>query len=733
MKGRKRSHATDAGEEAAAKVQKVDTPFKMDDRVTLVSNLKLQLPKRDTRSYKSTISKVNWEKVAFKQFSPKECQQEWELIQADIRKYKNATEIVTEALDMVNNTTYLPKLSALYPNMPKKPLTPFFQYYSAKHKSVKEKNPSFSQTKISQVLSEKYKTLPEKKKQKYVTKYAAEMKDYDVKKTEFYTEHPELKQSKKGEGSRSPICPTPYRWWLAKQLMDRPEVPRSEVESELRAKWKALSDKRRLKWIHMSLQKKDEYEQAIQEYSKTHPNFKPNSKPLLTKSEKALYDKQQGKPTRPPMNGYSLFCSHFMKLKNELTSTQRMQACSKEWKKLSDKDRMEYNTRTVQAKKEYFENLEKYVLTLPPEEAAKYQSELAASKVPSKSRKKASTAVPTASKSIFSGLDVYLNEFKEKFEKKNPNLKPKAIEKMLKEKYQALPKTKMNKYEERAKEMNALSSGSEADSSSDEEDDSEDEDDNEEEEEEEEEEDDVMARNLWIEHNLHSYMQVHKLKEARAKKSLRLAWENLEKARKVPWKKQAQQVTNKMQQLLAEMPKKPHTSAYGIFTSEMMRNQDIVKLDQKNKMKAVAEKWKNISKTEKRKYEAKKDRLWKKHEKDVEKYKKSLSSTDQELLEKVLTNPIPKTKQKVAKASTDTKDGESSEDSDSEESEEEEEDDEGSSGDDESDEDGEKGTEESAEEEATVQEKPIKQEQSSDDGATSSSESSSDSDSDDDN
>ncbi|PIK42947.1 putative nucleolar transcription factor 1-A isoform X4 [Apostichopus japonicus] len=640
----------------------------MDDRVTLVSNLKLQLPKRDTRSYKSTISKVNWEKVAFKQFSPKECQQEWELIQADIRKYKNATEIVTEALDMVNNTTYLPKLSALYPNMPKKPLTPFFQYYSAKHKSVKEKNPSFSQTKISQVLSEKYKTLPEKKKQKYVTKYAAEMKDYDVKKTEFYTEHPELKQSKKGEGSRSPICPTPYRWWLAKQLMDRPEVPRSEVESELRAKWKALSDKRRLKWIHMSLQKKDEYEQAIQEYSKTHPNFKPNSKPLLTKSEKALYDK---------------------------AARQAHQ--------------------TTNAKKEYFENLEKYVLTLPPEEAAKYQSELAASKVPSKSRKKASTAVPTASKSIFSGLDVYLNEFKEKFEKKNPNLKPKAIEKMLKEKYQALPKTKMNKYEERAKEMNALSSGSEADSSSDEDDDSEDEDDNEEEEEEEEEEDDVMARNLWIEHNLHSYMQVHKLKEARAKKSLRLAWENLEKARKVPWKN------------------KRNRSAYGIFTSEMMRNQDIVKLDQKNKMKAVAEKWKNISKTEKRKYEAKKDRLWKKHEKDVEKYKKSLSSTDQELLEKVLTNPIPKTKQKVAKASTDTKDGESSEDSDSEESEEEEEDDEGSSGDDESDEDGEKGTEESAEEEATVQEKPIKQEQSSDDGATSSSESSSDSDSDDDN
>ncbi|XP_071842082.1 uncharacterized protein [Apostichopus japonicus] len=73
-------------------------------------------------------------------------------------------------------------------------------------------------------------------------------------------------------------------------------------------------------------------------------------------------------------NGYCLFMK------------KKMQANGKEWKKLSDKDRMEYDSRRVQAKKEYFESLEKNVLTLPQEEAAKYQSELAASKVPSKSR-----------------------------------------------------------------------------------------------------------------------------------------------------------------------------------------------------------------------------------------------------------------------------------------------------------------------------------------------------------
>ncbi|XP_071842083.1 nucleolar transcription factor 1-like [Apostichopus japonicus] len=89
-----------------------DTHFKMEDRLTLVSNLFKQFPTRDTGFYKSTISKVKWEMVAFHQFTPEECQQEWELIQADIQKYKTATQIAKEALVMVNSPTYIPKRSA---------------------------------------------------------------------------------------------------------------------------------------------------------------------------------------------------------------------------------------------------------------------------------------------------------------------------------------------------------------------------------------------------------------------------------------------------------------------------------------------------------------------------------------------------------------------------------------------------------------------------------------------
>ncbi|KAJ8020479.1 Nucleolar transcription factor 1 [Holothuria leucospilota] len=725
-----------------AKVPRVE--FSMEDRVTLLGMVKAQLPKRDSHTYKSTMAKFEWNKVKFGSYTADQCRQEFEYIQADIRKYKSATEIVDEALSLVRSPSYFHKISSLYPNMPKKPLTPFFQYYSEKNKSVKEKNPTFSQTKISQVLSEKYKGLPEKKKQKYVQRYASEMKEYEEKKNLFYKNHPELQlaSAKKGERNKAPSTPTPYRLWLNKQLQDKPDVKRSEVESEMRQQWRNISDKKRLKWIQLSLKHQQEYEKSLEEYAKTHENFKPTTKPLLTKTEKALYDKHQGKPTRPPMNGYSLFCSHFMKLKNGMTATQRMQACSKEWKKLSEKERMEYANRTAQAMKEYFENLQKYVETLPPEEQLLYRKELEASRRPTKPKKK-----PVTKKNGFSGVEVYVAEMKEKFEKKNPSLKAKTVEKTLTEKYKALPAAKKKKYEEKAKEMNALSSDSDSsddDDDDDEDDDDDDDDDDEEEEEEEDnesEDEDPMARDLWIEHNLQSYMQVHKLKEGRAKKSLQLAWENLEKSKKVPWRKQAVQVQARMKQLLDGHPKKPHTSAYGIFTSEIIKGEDIAHLAHKEKMKAVGVKWKETSKVEKNKYEAKKERLWKKYRKDVEKYRKTLSESDQQLLERAMkVKSSMKGKKKGSKA---TQGAEEEETSSDEESESESEEEEASSSEEESDdeeeeeeegaeentEEGKKGTEETESDEEEQKPDVTKESQSSDEESSSSSGSSSGSDS----
>lgn len=49
---------------------------------------------------------------------------------------------------------------------------------------------------------------------------------------------------------------------------------------------------------------------------------------------------------------------------------------------------------------------------------------------------------PVTKKNGFSGVEVYVAEMKEKFEKKNPSLKAKMVEKTLTEKYKALPAAK---------------------------------------------------------------------------------------------------------------------------------------------------------------------------------------------------------------------------------------------------------------------------------------------------
>ena len=52
----------------------------------------------------------------------------------------------------------------LHPDMPKRPLTAFFMFYKDKNKKYREKHPGASQPDISKQLSEKFKTMSEKKK-----------------------------------------------------------------------------------------------------------------------------------------------------------------------------------------------------------------------------------------------------------------------------------------------------------------------------------------------------------------------------------------------------------------------------------------------------------------------------------------------------------------------------------------------------------------------------------------
>ncbi|XP_071842741.1 nucleolar transcription factor 1-like [Apostichopus japonicus] len=220
----------------------------MDDRLTLLSNLQKQLPKSDKHSWKFTLSKVDWEKVSFQNFTPKECQQEWELIQADVSRYGCSFVDRYTHFKMDDRLTLLSNLQKQLPKSDKHSWKftlskvdwekVSFQNFTPKECQQEweliqaDVNTHFKMDDRLTLLSNLQKQLP--KSDKHSWKFTLSKVDWE--KVSFQNFTPKECQQE---------------WELIQA-----DVPRSQ----LRAKWKALSDKRRMKWIHMSLQKKDEYQ-----------------------------------------------------------------------------------------------------------------------------------------------------------------------------------------------------------------------------------------------------------------------------------------------------------------------------------------------------------------------------------------------------------------------------------------------------------------------------------------
>ncbi|NXX85450.1 UBF1 factor, partial [Urocolius indicus] len=130
-----------------------------------------------------------------------------------------------------------------------------------------------------------------------------------------------------------------------------------EVKESLGKQWSQLSDKKRLKWIHKALEQRKEYEEIMRDYIQKHPELNISEEGItrstLTKAERQLKDKFDGRPTKPPPNSYSLYCAELMANMKDVPSTERMVLCSQQWKLLSQKEKDAYHKKCDQKKKDY--------------------------------------------------------------------------------------------------------------------------------------------------------------------------------------------------------------------------------------------------------------------------------------------------------------------------------------------------------------------------------------------
>lgn len=355
--------------------------WSQEDMLTLLETMKTILPSPDSAKYKTTESHLDWNKLAFKSYTGIMCRQKWMEISTVVRKFRTLTEIIHDTEEHVKHP-YKGKKLKKHPEFPKKPLTPYFRFFMEKRAKYAKLHPEMSNLDLTKILSKKYKELPEKKKEKYMQDFQREKLDFERNMAKFSEEHPDLIESKKK--SDIPEKPkTPQQLWYNHEkkiyLKIKPDASTKDVKDALAKQWSQLSDKKRLKWIHKALEQRKLYEGVMREYVQKHPELNITEEGItrstLTKAERQLKDKFDGRPSKPPPNSYSMYCAELMANMKDVPSTERMVLCSQQWKLLSQKEKDAYHKKCEQKKKEYEGELMRFLESLPEEEQKRVLSE----------------------------------------------------------------------------------------------------------------------------------------------------------------------------------------------------------------------------------------------------------------------------------------------------------------------------------------------------------------------
>ncbi|KAM7379904.1 hypothetical protein PAMP_005412 [Pampus punctatissimus] len=514
----------------------------------------------------------------------------------EVRKYRTMTELIVDAIEFVKNP-YKGKKLKTHPDFPKKPLTPYFRFFMEKRAKYAKIHPEMSNLDLTKILSKKYKELPDKKKQKYITEFQREKEEFEKNMARFKEDHPELiEERKKSDLPEKPK--TPQQLWYNHEkktyMKLHPEVSQKELKEALRRQWSQLSDKRRLKWISKALELQKDYEDSMRAYHEAHPdvNSDDHVRSVLTKAERQLKDKFDGRPTKPPPNGYSLYCAELMVNMKDVPSTERMVLCSKQWKMMTQKEKDMFQKRCEQKKKQYDIDLQRFLESLPEEERDRVMTEekLGGSKlgVAASPHRAKSPSVKERGQEAESEMWVSAGAPKERRDGK------KAV------KLPETPKT---------------------------------------------------ADEMWQHSVIGDYLAKYRSDRRKAQAAMEAAWKSMEKKEKIPWIKKAAEDQKRYEvqyqpvRELLEMrappsaqgqrkpkfdgePKKPPVSGYQMFSQELLTNGELNHFSLKERMVEIGKRWHKLTQSQKDKYKKLVEEQQVEYKAELEAWVKSLSPQD---------------------------------------------------------------------------------------------------------
>ncbi|KAK7167439.1 hypothetical protein R3I94_001746 [Phoxinus phoxinus] len=591
--------------------------WEQSDLLKLLDVMKVNLPDKDLSKYKTSESHLDWEKVAFNSYSGEMCKQKWLEVSREIRKFRTLSELIFDAQDYVKNP-YKGKKLKKHPDFPKKPLTPYFRFFMEKRAKYAKLHPEMSNLDLTKILSKKYKELPERKKEKYVKDFLREKESFMISMMKFRQDHPDLLENVNKKSNVPEKPKTPQQLWYSHEkkafLKGRPDATTKDIKDSVAKQWPQLSDKKRMKWIMKSLEQHKLYEGTMREFIQQHPELNITEedivKSTLTKAERQLKDKFDGRPDKPPSNGYSMFCAELMSSMKDVPSTERMVMCSQRWKLLKQSEKDAYQKRCEQKKKEYEVEMNRYLLSISEEEQQRIMSEQkmgsfkrgGVGSSPASKKKSAAAKSAEKPKPPVSAMFIFSEEKRPKLHQERPDLSDMELTRLLARMWNELSDKKKEKY--KTLEM-TLKADSEKQSKEDKG---------------KLPETPKTAQEIWQQSVIGDYLARFKNDRAKAQKAMEATWNTMEKKEKIMWIKKAAEDQKRYERELSEMrspapvfimgkkmkfdgePKKPPSNGYQKFSQEMLSNGELNHLPMKERMGEIGGRWQRLSQKEKDHY-----------------------------------------------------------------------------------------------------------------------------------
>ncbi|XP_061223833.1 nucleolar transcription factor 1 isoform X3 [Neopsephotus bourkii] len=593
--------------------------WSQEDMLTLLECMKNNLPSNDGSKFKTTESHLDWEKVAFKDFSGEMCRMKWMEISNEVRKFRTLTELIMDAEEHVKNP-YKGKKLKKHPDFPKKPLTPYFRFFMEKRAKYAKLHPEMSNLDLTKILSKKYKELPEKKKMKYIQDFQREKQEFERNLARFREDHPDLIQNtKKSDVPEKPK--TPQQLWYNHE-----------------------------KKIYLKVRPDEIMRDYIQKHPELNISEEGITRSTLTKAERQLKDKFDGRPTKPPPNSYSLYCAELMASMKDVPSTERMVLCSQQWKLLSQKEKDAYHKKCDQKKKDYEVELLRFLESLPEEEQQRVLGEekmlgsnrkgatSPASKKSSPETGKASSEKP---KRPISAMFIFSEEKRKQLQEERPELSESELTRLLARMWNDLSEKKKAKYKAREAAMKAQSEKKHG---------------SDKEERGKLPESPKTAEEIWQQSVIGDYLARFKNDRGKALKAMEATWNNMEKKEKLMWIKKAAEDQKRYERELSEMrappcstnsakkvkfqgePKKPPMNGYQKFSQELLSNGELNHLPLKERMVEIGSRWQRISQGQKDHYKKMAEEQQKQYKVHLDIWLKSLSPQERAAYKEHISN-----------------------------------------------------------------------------------------------